>query len=365
MDGLAEVTARPPGTIRAVPQAAADAEVLLSAEALVELLGQPERAELPVTDGVSPLTVVHVDEAGLDLLSSLAPGVRVPWRVVVGAVSGAPRRPPPEIFDVALCSGPAGPGWSHVDRIEATLAELAPACAANPRAASVLCQLLRVNEGLSRADGLLAESFAYSMLLAGPEFSAWMTGRVAPPHRPSPHPVLVSGQADAVRVTLNRPEVRNAYDSETRDALVDVLRGLTALPAPPAVILSGAGPAFCSGGDLSQFGTTPDPVTAHAARTARSPGLLLHGLGATAQIHGACVGAGIELPAFCPRVVAAPGTTFRLPEVSMGLIPGAGGTASILARIGRHRTGFLALTGGALDVATALEWGLVDEIDEL
>jgi enoyl-CoA hydratase/carnithine racemase len=61
-------------------------------------------------------------------------------------------------------------------------------------------------------------------------------------------------------------------------------------------------------------------------------------------------------------VVARPATTFRLPEVRMGLLPGAGGTASLPRRMGRRRTAFLALSGDALPVETALRWGLVDEI---
>ena len=73
-------------------------------------------------------------------------------------------------------------------------------------------------------------------------------------------------------------------------------------------------------------------------------------------------GAGVELAAFAGRVTAPAGTTFRLPEVSMGLIPGAGGTASIPRRIGRWRTLYLALSGVVLDAATAAQWGLIDEV---
>ena len=72
------------------------------------------------------------------------------------------------------------------------------------------------------------------------------------------------------------------------------------------------------------------------------------------------MGAGIELPAFARRVVAAEDAFFQLPELSLGLIPGAGGTVSIPRRIGRQRTARLALSGERLDAATALEWGLVD-----
>jgi enoyl-CoA hydratase/carnithine racemase len=74
------------------------------------------------------------------------------------------------------------------------------------------------------------------------------------------------------------------------------------------------------------------------------------------------VGAGTELPAFCSNVQASADATFRLPELAMGLVPGAGGTASLPTRIGRQRSAYLALTGEELAAATALRWGLVDEI---
>jgi enoyl-CoA hydratase/carnithine racemase len=76
------------------------------------------------------------------------------------------------------------------------------------------------------------------------------------------------------------------------------------------------------------------------------------------HLHGACVGAGVELPAFAGTIKAAEGTVFRLPELGMGLIPGAGGTVSLPRRIGRWRTLYLALTGQNLDLAAARGWGL-------
>jgi enoyl-CoA hydratase/carnithine racemase len=78
------------------------------------------------------------------------------------------------------------------------------------------------------------------------------------------------------------------------------------------------------------------------------------------ELHGACIGAGIELPAFAGEVKAHGGTWFQLPELAMGLIPGAGGTVSLPRRIGRWRTAWMALSGSRLELDTALEWGLVD-----
>ena len=121
---------------------------------------------------------------------------------------------------------------------------------------------------------------------------------------------------------------------------------------------------FSAGGDLSEFGESTDLVRAHAIRTLRSPARLMHSLAArtTAFLHGACVGAGIEIPAAAGQVIAAPDTRFWLPELQMGLMPGAGGTVTIARRIGRRRMLFWALTGRQIDARTALDWGLVDEV---
>ena len=109
---------------------------------------------------------------------------------------------------------------------------------------------------------------------------------------------------------------------------------------------------------------TDHDAATHLIRTVRSPARLVAQLGArlTAHVHGACVGAGIEVPAAAGRIAARPGAVFRLPEVSMGLIPGAGGTATIPRRIGRRRAAYMAISGADIDLATALAWGLVDEV---
>jgi enoyl-CoA hydratase/carnithine racemase len=159
--------------------------------------------------------------------------------------------------------------------------------------------------------------------------------------------------------------VHNAYNAAMRDELCDALAVAGGDPSIEEVHLYGAGRSFCSGGDLAEFGTFSDPATAHLVRTSRSPARLIDQMSAriTAHLHGSCVGSGIELPAFAGRVRAAPDSEFRLPEVAMGLIPGAGGTASLAKRIGRHRVAWLGLSGLPIGTDTALRWGLVDELD--
>jgi enoyl-CoA hydratase/carnithine racemase len=253
------------------------------------------------------------------------------------------------------------------------LTAVSAAAARNPQATVVLHQVLRAAAELPVPEALDVESLAYSTLLDGPEFLSWLKNRAARPLPPqAAEPVLVRldrGNAscegkDRLLITLNRPDRRNAYGRQLRDALADALRVAVADPAI-MVVLDGAGPCFSSGGDLAEFGTAPDPVTAHFVRTQAGAGLLLHALRdrAEVRVHGPCVGAGVELPAFAGAVAAAAGTTFTLPEVGMGLIPGAGGTVSIPRRIGRWRTLYLALAGRPLDAGTALEWGLVDRLE--
>jgi enoyl-CoA hydratase/carnithine racemase len=167
---------------------------------------------------------------------------------------------------------------------------------------------------------------------------------------------------EAIRIRLARAGARNAFDARMRDELCEALEFALAESGP--VVLSGDGPAFSAGGDLDEFGRAEDVGRAHLIRTLRSPARLAHDLGPrlTVCLHGACVGAGIEVPAAAARVVAASDAAFRLPEVGMGLVPGAGGTASIPRRIGRRRACWLAISGATLDARTALAWGLVDEI---
>lgn len=171
---------------------------------------------------------------------------------------------------------------------------------------------------------------------------------------------------DRLDITLTRPHVRNALDTAMRDALVDAFRLVALDDTITDVHLRGAGSAFCAGGDLDEFGSFPDPATAHTVRLTQSIGRAIAAVAdrVTAHLHGPCYGSGIELPAFAHTVIAAPDTTIALPELTLGLIPGAGGTVSLPRRIGRHRTAHLALTGTPIDAPTALAWGLVDAIDQ-
>ncbi len=327
--------------------------------ALVQLARDGARGE-----ELSPL----VDPAPLVVRWRAAPGdVPLRWlrtAPTVTVVVGDPAAVPADVaaaFDVCLTDAARPPRpW-----VQAPVAALADAVRAQPLAALALVALLRAGDGLDVWSGLAAESAAYAALLGSAAFQAWRAG--VPPRRRSPPagpPVLVDRAGARLSITLNRPEVHNAVDSALRDALVAALQLADADPSITAVDLRGAGPSFCSGGDLDEFGTVGDPATAHAVRLTRHPGWWAHRCRSrlTVAVHGACLGAGVELPAFASRVVASPDAWFALPELGMGLIPGAGGTVSIARRAGRHRLAWMALTGARVDAPTALRWGIVDAL---
>ena len=305
--------------------------------------------------GVAARAAAHAREADRLLVGVLPPGSAPPDPALLDAL------------DLTLTGPDAAAGRTTVavPDPEADLRALDEAARRSPRAALVLRDVLRTTPLLPVQAALDVESYAYSTLLGGPEFARWLAGRGPRPLPPDvADPVLVDRTGATLRITLNRPERRNAYGRLLRDALVDALRLAVLDDGIARVVLDGAGPAFCSGGDLDEFGTAPDPATAHLVRTRGGAGRLVHRLRdrIEVRVHGACVGAGIEIPAFAGRVTAAPDAVFRLPEAAMGLIPGAGGTVSIPRRVGRWRTLYLALSGRALDAATARDWGLVDAV---
>ena len=285
-------------------------------------------------------------------------------RAITVAVGQGARVPPllAEAVDLVLAPNAPDPYTVAVDDPAAELGSLEEAVTASPRAALALTWLLR-GARLDVPDALVAESASYSMLLAGPEFAGWLRRR-GPARLGGPDErVRVDRVGNLLEVVLARPDRRNAVDAAMRTALLEAL-SIACCHTTLQVRISALGPDFSAGGDLDEFGSAPDPATAHLIRIAASVGGLLHELRdrVTVRVHGSCIGAGVELPCFAGRVVAAEGATFRLPEVSMGLIPGAGGTVSLPRRIGRWRTLWLGLRGAPIDVGTALSWGLVDAV---
>jgi len=254
-----------------------------------------------------------------------------------------------------------------VPSIDSAVTELTARLNRWPTAAAVCDDVLRsVDPAGPTLPGVVTESLAYSTLQAGPEFAQWLAER-GPANMPGiADPVQAERDDNTLRVAFNRPQRHNAFSTDARAALLEALTVAQLDPSLDEVVLTGNGPSFCSGGDLAEFGTFSDPASAHLARTRYSPALVLDALAARlgqacrAEVHGQVLGSGLEMAAFCGRVVSRPDAVFGLPELSLGLIPGAGGTVSVTRRIGRWRTAYLVLSGLTIDVKTAVDWGLAD-----
>jgi len=272
-------------------------------------------------------------------------------------------------FDLLLTTGPAAQKpWVSVPiaRLDARIEGLRHAVTACPISSASLCQLLRAIDFLPFSHALTTESMAYSMLLGGSEFARWRSENPAAAPAAVQGPLVdVSRLLDHVTLTLSQPRRRNAFCAAMRDALFDALAALLDDPTRPTALLRAHGSCFSTGGDLAEFGSARDLASAHIVRSLRSCALLIDRLGERMEVavHGACIGSGLEIPAAARTLRVIGSAYFQLPEIHMGLIPGAGGTATISRRIGRHRTGFMALSGLRITAATALEWGLVDAIE--
>ncbi|MCK1779775.1 enoyl-CoA hydratase/isomerase family protein, partial [Bradyrhizobium sp. 132] len=266
-------------------------------------------------------------------------------------------------FDILLSADTDAPRpWVGTARLNEVLRDLTQAIARQPVAAGIAAQVMRMTHALPFDHALALESLAFSMLLASAGFRTWREAAAPRPRSDGDRPrVRIVSEGPTLIIRLARQARRNAFDARMRDELCEALTFALDHPDRPPVVLVGEGPAFSAGGDLDEFGEAGDMGSAHLIRTLRSPAALVNALGTrlTAHLHGACIGAGIEVAASAARITARPTTVIRLPEVSMGLIPGAGGTAAIPRRIGRERACFLAISGAELKLATALAWGLV------
>lgn len=317
-------------------------------EALRELARSPADSNGFSALGSQPFVLV---DAALDPTEKVADWLRTLPCPVIGIGSAETRWS--RAYDVVV---------SDVDDAEPLIDNIRR----HPLAATVLVQLLRAIEFLPMTDALVAESLAYASLQGGAEFRRWLASRPAmPPSVSDPGPaVLLERDGDVLHMQLNRPSNRNAMSVEMRDALLEALRLVLVDERIAEVRVSGRGKCFSTGGDLAEFGSAPDPATAHLVRSLALPGRLLAQCASRVRVdlHGACIGSGIEFPAFAGKVFAVPGTWFQLPELKYGLIPGAGGCVSVARRIGRQRTTWLVLSGARIDARTALDWGLVDAI---
>ncbi len=166
-------------------------------------------------------------------------------------------------------------------------------------------------------------------------------------------------------VTLNRPRVLNAYNLRMRDEIYQVLGAVRDDPEVMVVIFSGSGErAFSVGADITEFLTAPSPVIARQARWERDVwGLFLSiPKPLIAALHGYVLGSGLEMALCCDLRIAAENARLGLPEITLGMIPPAGGTQNLPRTIGRAKALEMLLSGQWIDAREAYRIGLVNQV---
>jgi enoyl-CoA hydratase len=175
-----------------------------------------------------------------------------------------------------------------------------------------------------------------------------------------------SDQEHVEVVVLNRPHAANALDTLMGQELFTYFETLALDPARArCVVLTGEGKrAFCSGGDLKERrGMSVEAWTAqHLVFERMARALLACPVPIIAAINGAAYGGGCEIAAACDFIYAAERATFALTEVTLGIMPGAGGTQTLSHAVGERRAKELIFTGRPFSAKDALQWGLINAI---
>jgi enoyl-CoA hydratase/carnithine racemase len=175
--------------------------------------------------------------------------------------------------------------------------------------------------------------------------------------------LLVTVDELAARITLNRPEKRNALSLELMEELIGALREVSAQAATRTIVIEGAGPAFSAGHDLSEMIGRDEAFYRELFGVCTVMMETIHELPqpVIAKVHGIATAAGCQLVAACDLAVAADGTRFATPGVKIGLFCSTP-MVPVSRAVGRKRAMQLLLTGEPIDAATALDWGLVNRV---
>ncbi len=272
------------------------------------------------------------------------------------------RLPPCPVIGIGSAAHPLATHLDTVVEPPVRAQAIAAQVLAMPKAAAVFVQTMRVLPALPAVDALAVESLAYAVLQGSAEHLRWRAGLQGAAPAEAGQVVI---EPDGLRlvVTLDNPGAGNAIDRVMRDGLWEAF-DLAALDPSIRVSLRAKGRSFSLGAELSEFGTTIDPAAAHGIRALTLPALAASRCAERFDVHvqGACVGAGLEIAAWASRFTAAPDAWFHLPELAMGILPGAGGCVSLSRRIGRQRTALMVLSGKRISARQALGWGLIDAI---
>jgi enoyl-CoA hydratase/carnithine racemase len=175
-------------------------------------------------------------------------------------------------------------------------------------------------------------------------------------------------EPDVLLVTLNRPHASNAMNTQMGRDMLDLFEALIAEPSlVRAVVLTGVGTkAFCAGGDLKERHGMTDAAwqEQHHVFERKTRALIECPVPVIAAINGAAYGGGCEMALACDFIYASRLARFALPEVTLGIMPGAGGTQNLPRAVGERRAKELLLTGKPWSAEEALRWGMANRVCE-
>lgn len=177
--------------------------------------------------------------------------------------------------------------------------------------------------------------------------------------------LLYESHGPVARITLNRPEARNALSMQLSEELVRVLELVRGSEAAKVLVIRGAGGTFCAGDDITEMRRWGDANSVmRRVRLYQEMADLLDELDkiTIAAVEGHAVGGGLELTMACDFVVAAESTRWGMPEIDVGITPGWGGTSRMSRLIGRRRTEEVNLLGALHPARRAVEWGLWNRV---
>lgn len=183
-------------------------------------------------------------------------------------------------------------------------------------------------------------------------------------------PLLLTFEGDVARITLNRPEVRNALSIELSDRLVEAIQAVKRSTDTKFVVIKGAGGTFCAGDDITEMFRWGDDERGQSTQGAN--GVMrrvriyqdmansLEELDkmTISAVDGYAVGGGLEITMACDFVIATDRAIWGMPEVDSGITPGWGGTTRMARYIGKRRTKEINIIGALMPAGRAVEWGL-------
>ena len=182
----------------------------------------------------------------------------------------------------------------------------------------------------------------------------------------APLPLTVSRDGHVARLTIDRPDKRNAMTAAMWAGLPGVLAGLAEDPAVRVLVVTGAGPSFCAGADITDLLSGPDPADPMADvrrdNLAAQAALRNFPKPTIAMIRGHCIGGGVEIAVSCDLRFADPTAVFGVTPAKVGVVYTPSSTKVLIDLVGPAMTKYLLFSGELLDAPTALRAGLVDQV---